>query len=219
MDYNLIKEIMGLISNFETSKSEFPQNLGGFKRWVHQLVEKENLEPEEPVWEGKEKGRSPESVISTLLVHMNRYAKMYSKSAIFGSAFSTQDEFSYLICLKAFGPMSKMDLVKKNVQDKSAGMQIITRLLEQGFIEQFDSETDKRSKIISLSVLGESTLGKQMTRIREATNIVTGNLDHQEKMELIRLLDKLNEYHLPIYQRNLSASELLDSVLGKRSDN
>jgi hypothetical protein len=61
----------------------------------------------------KENGRSPESVISTLLVHMNRYAKTYSKSAIAGSGFNTQEEFIYLINLKAFGSMTKMELIKK----------------------------------------------------------------------------------------------------------
>jgi hypothetical protein len=33
---------------------------------------------------------------------MNRYAKAYSKSAIHGSEFSTQEDFVYLINLKAF---------------------------------------------------------------------------------------------------------------------
>src|SRR5690606_39709334 len=66
----------------------------------------------------KDKGRSAESVINTLIVHMNRYAKSYSKSAIYGSDFSTQEEFIFLINLKAFGAMSKMELIKKNIRSE-----------------------------------------------------------------------------------------------------
>jgi hypothetical protein len=46
-------------------------------------------------------------LLAPLLVHMNRYAKTYSKSAIAGSGFNTQEEFIYLINLKAFGSMTK----------------------------------------------------------------------------------------------------------------
>src|SRR5690554_5295977 len=96
----------------------------------------EGFTKEEPYWEGKEKGRSPESVINTLIVHMNRYAKSYSKSAIYDSEFSTQEDFIYLINLKAFGAMTKMELIKKNIQEKPVGMQIINRLIENGWVDQ-----------------------------------------------------------------------------------
>ena len=86
-----------------------------------------------------------ESVISTLLVHLNRYAKSYSKSAIHNFVFTTQDEFIFLITLKTFGNMSKMELIKRNVQDKPNGIQIINRFVKQGFINQENDLIDKRS--------------------------------------------------------------------------
>src|SRR5690606_21391234 len=126
----------------------------------------------------------------------------YSKSAIFDSDFSTQEDFIFLINLKAFGEMTKMELIKKNVQEKPAGMQIINRLIAQGWVVQKDSEIDKRSKVISISKKGLDALDTHMAKIRQATTIVTGNLTYIEKMELIRLLNKLNDYHLPIYEKN-----------------
>ena len=112
----------------------------------------------EPDWEGKEKGRSPESVINTFIVHMNRYAKTYSKAAIVGSDFSTQEDFIYLINLKAFGEMTKMELIRKNIHDKPAGMQIINRLIRQGWVEQRYSLTDRRSKVINIAEQGINVL-------------------------------------------------------------
>lgn len=213
MNYGLIKNILDLVQEFEietNNNNHFETTVEGFKNWIST---NNNTIVNEPNWEGKENGRSAESVINTLIVHMNRYAKSYSKSAIVGSDFSTQEDFIYLINLKAFGEMSKMDLIKKNVHEKPVGMQIINRLINQGWIEQRNSKTDKRSKVISISKTGIEALENQMDKIRQATSIVTGNLSQNEKMELIRLLQKLDDFHQQIYDRNIDTDNLLSEAL------
>ena len=213
MNYGLIKDVLDLVQEFEietNNNNHFETTVEGFKNWIST---NNNTIVNEPNWEGKENGRSAESVINTLIVHMNRYAKSYSKSAIVGSDFSTQEDFIYLINLKTFGEMSKMDLIKKNVHEKPVGMQIINRLINQGWIEQRNSKTDKRSKVISISETGLQALGNQMDKIRQATSIVTGNLSQNEKMELIRLLNKLDDFHQPIYDRNIDTDNLLREAL------
>lgn len=212
MNYGLIKNILDLVQEFEietNNNNHFETTVEGFKNWIST---NNNTIVNEPNWEGKENGRSAESVINTLIVHMNRYAKSYSKSAIVGSDFSTQEDFIYLINLKAFGEMSKMDLIKKNVHEKPVGMQIINRLINQGWIEQRNSKTDKRSKVISISETGLQALGNQMDKIRQATSIVTGNLSQNEKMELIRLLNKLDDFHQQIYDKNIDTENLLEEA-------
>lgn len=214
MNYGLIKDVLDLVEDFEeenSKKNDYNSDIEGFKKWMVEIFKPELLK-EEPDWEGKEKGRSPESVINTLIVHMNRYARSYSKSAIHDSEFSTQEDFIYLINLKAFGAMTKMELIKKNIQEKPVGMQIINRLIKNKWVDQTDSETDKRSKIIDINNNGLTALDKQMDKIRQATQIVTGDLNHNEKMELIRLLNKLNDFHLPIYNKNIDPASLLEEV-------
>jgi MarR family transcriptional regulator, lower aerobic nicotinate degradation pathway regulator len=216
MNYSLIKDLISLVEDFESlRKRPYTNDLKGFKQWIHDDMKKESQVIEEPDWEGKEKGRSPESVINTLIVHMNRYAKTYSKSAMHDSDFSTQDEFIYLINLKAFGEMTKMELIKKNIQEKPAGMQIINRLIQQGWVKQHDSETDKRSKIIRITSKGLKALEHQMDKIRQATRIVTGDLTYPEKMELIRLLLKLDHFHHSIFTKHVANADLLDVALNQ----
>ena len=218
MKYDTLKNIVNLLEEFEAdnfSGKTYPNDIEGFKRWIVANY-KGDVINNEPDWEGKENGRSPESVINTLIVHMNRYAKSYSKSALFGSDFSTQEDFIYLINLKAFVEMTKMDLIKKNVHEKPAGMQVINRLIAQGWVDQTDSETDKRSKVLKISNKGIQILEKQMDKIRKATEIVTGDLTHNEKMELIRLLNKLNDFHQQIYDKNIEPEYLLNEVLKDR---
>ena len=218
MNYNLIKDVLDLVQQYEVENSPafgMENSVDGFKSWVASQYSSPNL-MQEPNWEGKSKGRSPESVISTLIVKMNRYAKSYSKSAIFGSDFSTQEDFIYLIQLKVFGEMYKMDLIKRNVQEKSVGMQTINRLINRKWVEQKSSKLDKRRKIIFITQEGLMALENQMESIRQATQVVAGDLTYQEKMELIRLLKKLNEFHLPIYERNMETEHLLNEVFTQK---
>lgn len=217
MNYTLIKDFIDLLQEFETevqtSPASYPGTIQGFKEWISDNNHSNKQDhAEEPYWEGKENGRTAESAISTLLVHLNRYAKTYSKSAISDSEFSTQEDFIYLINLKAFGEMSKMALIKKNIHDKPVGMLIIARLLRQGLIEQTDSDLDKRSKLIRITERGLLILESQMEKIRQATNIVAGNLNHHEKMELIRILNKLDRFHYPIFSRNINSDQLINTV-------
>ncbi|WP_126973952.1 MarR family winged helix-turn-helix transcriptional regulator [Gynurincola endophyticus] len=219
MNYDLIKNVLDLVEDFESAvKREklYTNDANGFRNWISDNFTTE-IEKSEPGWEGKDKGRTAESVISTLIVHLNRYAKTYAKSAIYDSGFSTQEEFVYLINLKAFGVMTKIELIKKNIQDKPTGMQIINRLIKHGWVEQNESEVDKRSKMINITEKGLTVLDQQMIKIRQATQIVAGNLTHQEKMSLIRILNKLNDFHYPIFTDNVDTPELLDSVIKKYS--
>lgn len=214
MNYIFIKDILDLVEEFEVQNvglNKSTVTVEDFKKWISTNYEPQSL-IDEPDWEAKEKGRTPESVINTLIVHMNRYAKSYSKSAIFGSDFSSQEDFIYLINLKAFGEITKMDLIKKNVHEKPVGMQVINRLIGKGWVEQADSKTDKRSKVLKITQKGIQTLEGQMDKIRRATEIVTGDLTKNEKMELIRLLNKLNDFHRMIYDKNIEPEYLLDKA-------
>ena len=105
-----------------------------------------------------------------------------------------------------------MELIKRNIHDKPLGMQIINRLIHQGWVEQKNSEKDKRSKVISITAEGLRVLEDQMHKIRQASQIVTGDLTHKEKMELIRLLQKLAHFHQSIFNQNIDVADLLNSV-------
>lgn len=215
MKYQLVKDVIDLADSFEKLNEEsniYKNDVNGFKEWLTNTF---TYLQNEPNWEGKENGRSPESVINTLIVKMNRYAKLYSKSAISGSEFSGQEDFIYLITLKSFGEMTKIELIKKNIHDKPSGIKIIDRLLDKEWVIQRNSETDRRSKILAITEKGLDVLEKQMVKIRKASEIVTGNLNWDEKMQLIKLLQKLDDFHNPIYNENILPADLLDHIAQK----
>jgi DNA-binding MarR family transcriptional regulator len=208
MKYKFAKEVLDVLGQYEAQSTS--PTLAGFSAWLQG-------NPLSADWEGKATGRTVDSILSTLLVHMGRYAKAYSRSVIQHSNFASQDEFIYLITLNAGGPMTKMALIKKNVQDKSSGIQTIQRLIDKGWIIQTDSETDKRSKVIRISEEGTLALQEQMAKIRQASRIVGANLSEGEKTQLVTLLQKLDSFHQIIYEENWEVEELLDRAETKLS--
>lgn len=213
MNYTLLTDLIELAKDFESEADHerYPDDISGFKKWISDQGNTDDFN-ENIEWDGKKDGRTIESALCTLFVHINRYAKTYSRSAIYDSAFSTQEEFFYLITLKAYGAMSKMDLIRRNLQDKPTGMQIITRLLMNGWVEQRASIGDKRAKELNITNKGIATLDGRMGKIRAATNIVAADLSIKEKKQLMGLLQKLDHFHKPIFERGIESSELLERV-------
>ncbi|MCO5254321.1 MAG: MarR family winged helix-turn-helix transcriptional regulator [Bacteroidetes bacterium] len=215
MNYGLIKDVLDLVQEFELENKlaiENQSNIESFKIWMIRKYQS-IINEMEVYWEGKIVGRTAESAIASLVVHMNRFGKNYFKSAIHGSDFSTPDDVIYLIVLKFSYNMTKMDLIKKNVHEKPAGMQIIKRLITNGWVSEKKSDEDKRSKIISITPKGLTALASVMEKVRDATDIVSGDLADEEKIELIRILNKLNDFHQPIYDRNIKTDNLLREAL------
>lgn len=214
MNYQLIKDLVEQVQQFEieTAGKEASATIPGFANWLANKFEATSQAQEKVDWEGKVDGRSVESVIATQLVHLNRYAKNYFKSAIHGTDFSTPDEVIYLIVLKFSNPLTKMELIKKNVHEKPAGMQIINRLIYKGWVDQMASETDKRSKVLRITQKGLATINPLLLKIRVATNLVSGPLSATEKEGLITLLQKLEAYHHPIYEKQYNVAALVEKA-------
>lgn len=212
MNFDLIKSVVELVQQFmeqNERKAIYSNDLQGFTEWIN--ASHKNTAEEEPDWAGKKSGRSSDSVINTLLIRMGRYAKNYSRS-IGHSVFSSQDDFIYLISLKTRGAMSKMELIRHNVSEKSSGILIINRLIRNGWAEQTVSREDKRTKHIQITEKGLAVLGEHMEEIRKASKAVVGNLSHPEQMLLIAILSKLDEFHDSFYRMHLESNDLLDIV-------
>ncbi|MES2798537.1 MAG: MarR family winged helix-turn-helix transcriptional regulator [Bacteroidota bacterium] len=210
MNYPLLHDLIQLSHEFETARSEnYTADTNGFRKWLVDNACNNELELDLQ-WDRKEEGRTAESVINTLVVHLNRYGKSYSKAVIVGSKFASQDDFVYLINLKAHGEMTKMELIKLNKQEKPIGIQVINRLIAKNLVQQEDSQLDKRSKVLKITAIGLLALEESMPKIRKASKIVTGNLTSSEKTQLIALLQKLDNFHAPIYLKNIAPDRLLD---------
>jgi DNA-binding MarR family transcriptional regulator len=196
MYYDLLSEMIGLMEVYEKESGHNSQDGHLFADWLSAYY-RQNDHPSsiEPDWKGKLNGRSADSVINTSLVHLYRYAMINAKAAIVNTSFVTPDDFIFLICLVSSGSMTKSALIKLNVHVKSSGMQIVNRLINNGWAEQQDADTDKRNKMIHITPKGTQLLNESMQNIKQASRDVTEPLSYTEKIDLIRLLTKLENFH------------------------
>jgi len=196
MYYELVADLVSLVKIYESEGDKNSQDIQLFSKWLYEQYYVNNQPAlSEPEWVGKANGRSADSVINTSLVHLYRYAKLHAKAAIINTSFSTPDEFIYLISLVSFGSMAKTALIKLNVHEKSAGIQIVNRLITNGLVEQAAVDSDKRNRMVNITSKGTQVLNDSMKKIKMATLNVTEPLSDKEKLELVRLLTKLENFH------------------------
>ena len=98
-----------------------------------------------------------------------------------------------------------------NIHEKTTGMEVIKRLLNNDLIVQTDDATDRRSKRLSITEKGKGALFGTFDEMRKASLIIAGNLNAVEKMQLLHLLQKLHFFHKPLFlnERGKSLDELL----------
>lgn len=146
-----------------------------------------------------------EEIDQEIIVHigrLNRYANLYLKESLKQTAFSTDMEFPFAAILHQNGPLSKMELIRKMVYEKSSGMQIINRLIEKKIFTQIDNPIDKRSKLIKITNKGEQEIFRAYNNAGPAAKVVSFPLNELEKKQLIKILNKLDDYHLNNYLDN-----------------
>ena len=192
-DYLFIQSLLDKAKDFR--KSGGTPNLSEFSSWLsqeftHQEVSLPFLFP----------GESVESAASKYIIYLYRYAKGYGKKLLKDTPLSSIDDVPYLLMLLFSGPSTKMELIQANVHEKTTGMEILNRLLRLGLVEQQFNPDDKRSRKLSISPEGQKLMLNLMNGMDTLSAIVSGNLQPRERINLLKMLHKLNDFHLQVHQ-------------------
>jgi MarR family transcriptional regulator, lower aerobic nicotinate degradation pathway regulator len=159
-------------------------------------------------------GENLNSVLGKMIGFMYRYAKFYTKKALEKSPFQTMDEFVFVIAVFQKEGITKMDLIKMNHLEKTTGMEIIKRLIKINMLEQYDHPDDKRSKALKVTETGKLAMFETFPIMQKVSNIIGGDLQEEEKKQLYLLLNKLNDFHLPIFEKEKESS--IENIIRNR---
>lgn len=151
--------------------------------------------------------------VSILVSLLYRYAKMYSRKAMKESGLKSVDEFALLITLMTHDTISKQELIKEQVLEKTSGIEIVNRLIRQGFVDQFDGDKDRRSKLLRITPQGRKEILQILPRMNQVSKIVVGNLTQTEQNLLTFLMRKLDHFHNDIFMNDKDAG--LEDILLK----
>jgi DNA-binding MarR family transcriptional regulator len=138
--------------------------------------------------------------IGRLFVFMSRYAKSYIKKALEGTPLQTAEDFTALAILLTHSHLSKSELINHNLQEKTSGTEVIRRLIASGLVRQWDDLNDKRSKHIAITDEGKELLYRVFVDMNSVGKMITGKLSMAEKFTLQYLLQKLENFHLELYE-------------------
>lgn len=136
-----------------------------------------------------------ERVIAQHLILLNRYVKFYARYAFANNQIKTLEEFSFLMTVLQAEEISKSELIKRNVTEKSSGIEIIKRLIRIGLLYQIHNPKDHRSQLVRLTESGKMELFKLFKNMDMLGKVAAGPLTSFEKEQLAKLLKKLDHFH------------------------
>ena len=150
--------------------------------------------------------------LTMYIYFMYKYALFYSRKIFKNSLIYSIDDFSVLASLLPDKQLKKADVIRKNITEKSSGNEVLKRLLRQKLVKETDNPNDKRSKLLELTPAGLNEINAVRSQLEKMGDLVAGDLSGQEKIVLLNMLSKLNEFHRPIFEAN--DEKLLNEKLG-----
>ena len=211
MNYVLLQELIRHLANYEAQRSPLQRkDMEGFVAYLNQQVFAKSVDPDLKF----ENGETVEVLLSQLVAFLYRYAKGYIKKALDSAHLITIDDFSYLAGIWQTGGCTKTEIIDMNIHEKTTGMEVIKRLLNNGLVEQTDDQNDRRSKRLLITAKGMGVLLGTFEEMRKASLIIAGTLNEVEKMQLLHLLQTLHFFHKPVFinERETGLDGLLEMV-------
>ena len=204
MNTTLLKELVDLGDAFEQQYTVADeQTISNFLDWANS--QQTDVLPAIPVSPLIMPKRHIDSIpalptfIVQYLTKVYRYFKTYMKKACQDSPLLNYDDFIALAHLAEAGSVTKTQMVETTVNEKTSGMLVIKRLIDQGFVEQTDNPEDRRSRYIALTGPGRAVLQSVQPGVNQATTLLTAGLSEQEQEQLARFLYRLDQIHEPLF--------------------
>jgi len=181
MDYSLLKEIIGLVEEYQQGHSS--KKIEGFTIWLNnRLFSTKNRDKH---------SAHDELLIAFKLMQLNKELKKQTKSVLSKSNISSIDEYSFLLHLDYQESFRKMEIVEIHNLEAPTGIEIIKRLLKNKFIDEFPDKEDKRAKRIKITRGGMKELRTIKPKIDMIFSKLTEPLSLNEKIQISGLMDKI----------------------------
>jgi len=205
--YKLIHQLLSLVEEFEQENTDRELCLSDFSGFlINNLEHSDKSMTSLDIRFGKMEEETQQlayqidNAIGRLFVYMSRYAKSYIKKTLEGTPLQSPEDFSCLAILLTHESLTKGELISRNIQEKTSGTEVIRRLLAAGLVKQWDDQTDKRSRRLSITDDGKKLLHRVFDDMNYVGKMVTGNLSYSEKLNLHYLLQKLEAFHFQLHE-------------------
>lgn len=209
MTTNLIIDLLTEVKEFEKEIHKSNFTVDDFRHFLNERAyQKEN--PLNLSDKFGLKTNNLENEITKQIILLGRYGKQLIRKGLENHPDLVNEDFTYLYRLMDYDSLTKTQLIEKNGHEKQSGIEIIKRLTKNKLVSEMPDENDKRSVRVSVTEKGMKIFKESMGDITSVSKIMCGNLDSEEKEQLLESLKKLNTFHNTIYvnKKNETLKEL-----------
>lgn len=133
--------------------------------------------------------------LGRMLGRLAKYVNIYSKKAFADADLNNVEDVVYLGVLQMMGNPRKTDLINAMLSEFPSGIDIIKRLLRLELVTETPDLEDKRSKRLHLTDKGRLCLHDSFPLINRVSEMAFTTLNTAEKMLLLQLLGRLEDFH------------------------
>jgi DNA-binding MarR family transcriptional regulator len=210
--------LIQIIKHYERYKSAHSpsreeDNLSKFVAYLNEKVgEETNLSEAVAVENWSNYNRKTLLEMTTSYIgKMARYLDNYCRKNLSVTPLGSIEEFTYLIVCMEPGQLTKTELIQRNGHPITTGTDIIRRLIKKGFLTELPHPTDKRSVCIEITELGRAAIYQSSGTLNKLSAIGAGVLSNKELMALVRMLQKLDDFHDKVQREHKDMN--LDAIL------
>lgn len=190
-------KIVELVCLYQMYYSETQnENLKSFSAWLSKNAEGNNAEDEQ----------TSEDIMNIniidLFIRISKFIKLFHKDIFNQHQIKTYEEYKFLLTIKNLENPAKSDVYTHTVTELTTGAKIMKRLIEMGFVKEFDDKLDKRIKRVKLTPKGQKELKEVEETIHVNNEKILSYTPENEKTNLMAILSLINGYHTDLYRVN-----------------
>ena len=189
------------------TEADRPSSLSEFATWLYEKqphLERQRLSEE---IEQKIQGDSLDNTVAEYFGKLSQFASVWTKLTFKETLFQGFNDYGivqYVFYAKA--PTKSMAIAVTKLE-RSTAFEILRRLQKLGLIEEFPDENDRRTKRVKITTKGKAELKKADRRVDQISKLLMGNLSEHKKVDLLKLLLSLTEFHTKEYEKGIEEVE------------
>src|SRR5258708_7052598 len=128
------------------------------------------------------------------------------------------EDFYFLNSIRNLGEMRKRDAIRYTLVKLSSVLDIIKRLVDNGFIEERPDPTDRRARLVKATPLGEQALFGCYEQLVRVNDLLWSDMAVEDKKLCIQLLRGVEIKHskLAVELKGKTFDEMVTTILGVR---
>ncbi len=190
-------KIVELVCLYQMYYSETKnENLKSFSAWLSKNAE----------GNGNDEETASEEIMNISiidsLIRISKFIKLFHKDVFNQHQIKTFEEYKFLQTIKMMENPAKSDVYTSTITELTTGAKIMKRLIEMGFVKEFDDKIDKRIKRIKLTNKGLKEISDVESSIHLNNDKILSFTPIQDKTILLQILNSMNGYHTELYNTN-----------------